>query len=133
VLQKNVKLFGPMNAMVEGSSCWNSDASEEEKLFLVDFGRAVEIHELRLEFQAGFAAEVCGVQLLVRRRGPQGDNDDEEWTGVDELEPKDTHELQSFILKCSVGTALKLIFDEFKDFYGRVTLYRIEVWGRELN
>jgi hypothetical protein len=37
--------------------------------------------------------------------------------------------MQTFALNRGEGTTLKLVFDEFTDFYGHITIYRIEVWG----
>jgi hypothetical protein len=61
---------------------------------------------------------------------------DNEWLDLEELEPEDNHDMQTFSLvkdESCTGTALKLVFDEFTDFYGRVTIYRIEVWGQEVS
>ena len=53
-----------------------------------------------------------------------------------EFEPDDTNETQSFDLtdanederRCN---ALKLSFGSSTDFYDRVTIYQLEVWGDE--
>ena len=124
MLQRNVKVYGPMNALDTGSSCWNSDASSDKKhSFLIDFRRLCQVHEVRMQFQAGFVAESCRVQLKK----------DGEWIDVVELEPEDTLEVQSFPVGDRQACALKLVFDDFTDFYGRVIIYRIEVWGNEIS
>jgi hypothetical protein len=54
---------------------------------------------------------------------------------VEEIEADDDHELQSFPLSvtdATTTTALKIVFDETTDFYGRVIVYQLEVWGKEL-
>lgn len=123
-----------MNALQteNGSSCWNSDAcQDEDQQFLhLEFGRPVQVASLKIEFQAGFIAEICHVQL----KQASGD-----WIDVEELEPVDNHDFQEFALNANgdnkndlTGTALKLVFEEFTDFYGRVTIYRLEVWGKEV-
>ena len=132
ILQGNTKLYGPMNALntSEGSSCWNSDACEDDQqqFLLLDFRRSVKVHSLKIEFQAGFIAETCHVKLQTS---------DNEWINLKELEPEDTHDIQTFSLveddEPSTGTALKLVFGEFTDFYGRVTIYTIEAWGQEVS
>lgn len=118
-----------MNALNihDGSTCWNSDAcsDNEQQYLLLDFRRPVHVESLKIEFQAGFIAEECTVMLQTSS---------DEWIVLKDLEPKDNHDFQTFSLEKgreTKGTALKLVFDEFTDFYGRVTIYRIEVWGKE--
>jgi len=128
ILQKNTKLYGPMNALKteEESSCWNSDSchDDQQQYLLLDFRRPVYVQTLKIEFQAGFIAETCAVQLQTS---------DKTWIDLEELELEDNHDMQEFALakETTMGTALKLVFEEFTDFYGRVTIYRIEVWGKE--
>src|SRR3569623_2126009 len=65
VLQKNSKLYGPMNALdlENSSSCWNSEGKEGASQWIqLDFGRQVQPLEIRVQFQAGFSAERCTVQ-----------------------------------------------------------------------
>lgn len=61
---------------------------------------------------------------------------DDTWMNVvDELEPQDNHDYQTFSLDSNTtlsGTALKFVLNDFTDFYGRVTIYRMEVWGKEV-
>jgi hypothetical protein len=93
--------------------------------FIVDFWRAVQPDEIRIQFQAGFCAETCSVYAK---------NEKEEWILVDDtLEFDDVHELQTRSLQVEKLTtkAIKLTFDDATDFYGRVTIYRLEVWGKE--
>ncbi len=112
------------------STCWNSDACDKEQaqFFVLEFQRPVQLHSLAIEFQAGFIGETCKVQLLTSK----GD-----WKDLVEVEPEDNHDLQTFSLLVNneawTGTALKLVFDDFTDFYGRVTIYRIQVWGKEVS
>jgi hypothetical protein len=150
VLQRNSKLYGPKHALdcENASTCWNSDGSTpgttlQPVSFIVDFGRSVHPTDLKLQIQAGFCAE----QLTVFVQQPHANNNNstnrEEWTKLVELQVDDDHELQSFSLptaptSCtSAGTpsaycnALKLIFDDFTDFYGRTTIYQLQVWGYE--
>ena len=115
-----------MNALNtnDGSSCWNSDSSDKQQHFVIDFKRVVKVQDLRLQFQAGFVSE--SVKVLLQ-------TPDDKWTDLQELELEDTLDIQIFALKSGEGTALKLVFDEFTDFYGRITIYRIEVWGLEVS
>jgi hypothetical protein len=121
-----MKMYGPMNALntEDESSCWYSDGEEGSTQSLtINFGRQVTPSELKLQFQAGFSAETC--QLYLR-------SGSEAFELIVEIEPEDTHKLQSFPLDSDkTGDALKLVFDECTDFYGRVTVYQLGVWGKE--
>lgn len=114
-----------MNALdtTNTSSCWNSDSGEDTVHFVVDFGRRTTVCRVQLQFQAGFVGQVVSVLLL---------RDNEKFEQVDEIEPLDNHGLQTFDIDSSkTAIALKLSFSDCTDFYGRVTLYRLEVWGYE--
>lgn len=82
--------------------------------------------ELKIQFQAGFSSEIIRVQVPS-----SGDGN---WNTIDELEPRDTLGLQGFVLdKPTECRELRLDFVDFKDFYGRITVYRIQAWGQEVN
>lgn len=110
-----------MNALdtENGTSCWNSDQGESQ-FYSLNFSRQVVVQELKMQFQAGFSAEKCRIEAKV----------DDIWVLIDELEPEDTLQIQCFPLNTRCD-AVKLTFHEFTDFYGRVTIYRLEVWGKE--
>lgn len=145
VLQRNVKIYGPMHALQtkDGSTCWNSDSCHndaKQQSLVIDFQRPVLVNELRFQFQAGFTAETCHVQLL--QTTAVDDSHNHQWVDCwQDLELEDSLELQTFVLtrtirngpqvEVCVGSALKLTFEDFTDFYGRITVYRIEVWGKE--
>ena len=142
-------MYGPKNALdyENVSTCWNSDGNmannnnnnKASTSFIIEFGRIVQVHEIRIQFQAGFVAEQIHVFT-------QSSDDDKttEWKSIIELEADDDHEIQSFPLlineedsssdsvhPSSCCTALKLEFDEFTDFYQRVTIYQLQVLGYE--
>jgi Sad1 / UNC-like C-terminal len=115
-------------------TCWNSEGNPKGKTscFLsIEFGRVVEPVEVAIQFQAGFVAQELTVTKL--------DSNGEDWIQVSEFEVQDGHEAQSFSLAGGdkedsiMTTALKLVFDECTDFYGRVTVYKLQVWGREVD
>lgn len=114
-----------MNALdVEnGSSSWNSEGNtKSETTLTVHFGRPVIPVTLKLQFQAGFSAESCAVYAEGATT-----------MLLNELELSDVHEVQTYELsnKQLPSNSLKLVLDDFCDFYGRVILYRLEVWGHE--
>lgn len=139
ILNRNSKLYGPKNALetTNTSSCWNSDAApsggDSSISYIVDFGRTVEVTELRIQFQGGFVGEECIVSS-----GPSRGVQKTGWNELDvSVDPEDTNALQEFDLTAvppaqrTCGT-LKIEFESSTDFYGRVTIYRFEVWGREI-
>ena len=135
MLQNNTKVYGPAKALDcdNALTSWNSEGSpngKKESFFIVDFsgagGRSVTAEELCVQFQAGFAAEEITVFVKKARDEPS------KWTRVEEIEADDDHELQSFPLSVADAiTALKIVFDETTDFYGRVIVYQLQVWGKE--
>jgi Sad1 / UNC-like C-terminal len=135
VQHRNMKEYGPMNALrtENGSSCWYSDGdsdsaanSIQQKSLVIDFKRTVRPHAVKIQFQAGFSAATC--QLQIRQTKNQSG-----WERLDDLELQDVHRLQSFSLQPTdkESDAIQLILDDFTDFYGRVMIYRLEVWGKE--
>jgi hypothetical protein len=97
----------------------------------IEFGRVVEPVEVAIQqFQPGFVAQELTITKL--------DSIGEDWIQVSEFEVQDGHEVQSFSLTGSIKedyimtTALKLVFDECTNFYGRVTLYKLQVWAEKL-
>ena len=166
VLQRNTKLYGPMNALKQqannsynnSSSSWNSEGNcPGDTFLLVQFARPVRPTLLKLQFQAGFSARICHVWAVdaVVVVASNEETNNKNTTGQerqppttptalllwDEMELEDVHELQ----ECQLGEngnnndnariesvqGLKLVLQDFTDFYGRVILYRLEIWGRE--
>lgn len=124
MLQNNGKQYGALNALEDSDKrCWNSDPGENQ-FYVFKFGRPVEVVELKLQFQAGFSSEIIRVQVS------SGDGN---WDTIDEIEPLDTLGLQAFSLERPTECSeLRLDFVDFKDFYGRITAYRIQAWGNEV-
>lgn len=64
---------------------------------------------------------------------------DDEWIKICSLELMDVHDLQTHELTFPTNehnniqqqyyTAVKIVFDDFADFYKRIIVYRIEIWG----
>ena len=148
ILQNNSKVYGPAHALdcTNTLTSWNSEGNPKgktESFLVIDFSgggknqnRKVNPVELVVQFQAGFAAE----EITVYRKNntkAEDDNDsgdnNSRWLKVDEMEAEDDHESQSFPLSVEEPTtALKIVFDETTDFYGRVIIYQIQIWGKEL-
>lgn len=148
-MQRNMKMYGPMNALNvdDGSSCWYSDGEEGATQSLtINFGRSVTPKEIRIQFQAGFSAETCEIHYACNINDSSAANAacSAGWELVEEVETSDTHELQTFPLhpakdaatamangKIITTDAMKIVFHDFTDFYGRVTVYRLGVYGTD--
>lgn len=77
--------------------------------------------------------------------GEEQSNDDDngEWEELDELfvDPVDSNEIQTFAAEREESessneaneycTALRIEFGRSSDFYGRIVVYSLEVWGVE--
>lgn len=133
----DTRKFGPQHALdSQSDEAWKSAPSEETDplaYYEIHFGRPVSIHELRIQFQGGFA----GMDCIVHRRNKEHD----EWEEFDELyvDPIDSNEVQTFPTEVDDDenetiepcTALKIDFGRSTDFYGRIVIYSLEVWGKE--
>ena len=133
VLQKNAKVYGPAHALDTDnvSSCWNSEGNQGDTHWLsIDFGRTVCVQQIKVQFQAGFAAESGLMQVLPTDGSGK-------WETAQELEFEDTYEMQTEATTETnenghTTTAVRFVFQDFTDFYGRVTIYRLEIWGKEV-
>jgi hypothetical protein len=114
VLHRNVTLYGPNNALdiANPSSCWNSDTSNQHHTYQIQFHRNVQVHQIKFTCQGGFVPQkVCVNDQL--------------------LELIDTNQVQDFYLTTTPCHTLTLTLQDSTDFYGRITIYNIEVWGWE--
>jgi hypothetical protein len=146
----DTRRFGPQNALdSETDDAWNSASSEESNplaYFEVNFHRPVLVRELRVQFQGGFVGMDCIVYKKRQQQQPQktdesddksNNNNDEEWEELDELflDPIDSTDIQTFYseeVTIDPCTALRIEFGKSTDFYGRIIIYSLEVWGLEM-
>lgn len=142
VLQRNTKLYGPQNALDihNSTSCWNSEGltstsvSEASSWMIVRFPATVNPTEIRVQFQAGFGAHTCHVYGWIESQSTNS-----QWELLDDsVAWSDSHELQSHVLQHIDGERkrtkqLKIVFHDTTDFYGRITIYRLEIWGQKDN
>ena len=130
------------NSNNNSSSSWNSEGNcPGDTFLLVQFARPVRPTRLKLQFQAGFSARICHVWAVETAAVDDDEKQQSSLRLVDEMELDDVHELQEWQLgdddndnntrKESVQ-GLKLVLEDFTDFYKRVILYRLEIWGHEM-
>ncbi|GKY98537.1 hypothetical protein MPSEU_000810700 [Mayamaea pseudoterrestris] len=132
VLQQNNKVYGPKNVLdIENdSNCWNSEGTDggTTQFIELDFIRNVQPQEIRIQFQAGFIAQSCSIQVF--------ESDINQYQTKQTIEFEDVHSIQTMQLPTddnAATTKIRLVFDDFTDFYGRIIVYRLEVWGEDVS
>lgn len=132
-----------MNALDIGneSTCWNSDGQadgELENIFVLHFHRDVQIDQIKIQFQGGFVAEEC-VLFTAKKSGDNTNGSSLSWREIEDayIEPENINSIQDFSLEeVNEGhrqcNTMKLSFESSSDFYGRVIIYKLEVWGKEI-
>ena len=147
VLQKNTSCYGKQ-FLFDGlqETCWNSEAGPRQWIrqsdndaivnmdaqptyqtyFSVQFQQEVLVSKLEIRFQGGFCGKDAATSIIF---------DD---TDKVSIHPEDSNKLQQFEFsaddpnsfkdtKCS---KLKIVFEGSTDFYGRVIVYSIDIYGR---
>eukprot|EP01031_Cornospumella_fuschlensis_P031561 gene31561-38146_t len=103
-------------------TCWNSDQGSPQYIAL-DFGRPVEITSIKVAFQGGFVGQDCILEV--------GDTLSTLSKLTDVHSIQDINDLQSVSIPVQQAQKVcKFVFNSSTDFYGRVTIYRFEVYGR---
>eukprot|EP00956_Cyclotella_meneghiniana_P003207 scaffold3932_cov87-Cyclotella_meneghiniana.AAC.11 len=134
--QHNSKKFGALNALNnETEDAWKSDASKDSdpcQYYEIHFKRKVTIDQLRIQFQGGFVGMDCIVYHKTCENG--------EWEEFDELfmDTVESNEMQIFTVEHGPNQtpvqsceAIRIEFGKSSDFYGRLVIYSLEVWGSE--
>ena len=125
VLNKDRVLYGAQNMLSDDiSSCWNSDQGSSQFIIL-DFQRQVHTEQIHLLFQGGFVGQ--DAVLLVRTK-----EEPIQWKELQPFEPVNDNSMQIFPCDAKYVTALKIVFRNSSDFYGRVIVYQLDVRGREV-
>ncbi|KAG0331189.1 Nuclear receptor 2C2-associated protein [Podila humilis] len=126
VLNRETTLYGKQ-FLTDNSeeTCWNSEAGTPQ-FIVIDFGRKVNVETCQLMFQGGFVGKTCRVQAWT----------EEDATFVDMtcFYPDDINPLQSFAVPeqdRKVTSRIKLIFESSTDFFGRITVYKLDILGTE--
>ena len=77
-----------------------------------------------MTFQGGFVGTRCAVQV----RSAEG-----EWETKQNVYPEDVNRLQVFDLNLGDTPIrdMKLVFEQSSDFFGRITVYDLDILGKE--
>ena len=106
-------------------TCWNSDQGSPQHL-IIAFERPVSVGQLAIVFQGGF----CGQDGIVELG-----NSLDSLASIGNLDViEDSNDLQRFEISQpeTSGVYLKITFLRSTDFYGRITIYNLMVYGRVL-
>ena len=130
VLNRDAKQFGKKH-LFDGDeeTCWNSDQGSPQ-FVVVAFHSPVTVDRLDIRFQGGFVGRECSFQVLS--------NDDDggsssEFETVTRFYPDDSNKLQTFPVEGENNrptTKVRITFDSSTDFFGRITIYSMELLGR---
>lgn len=94
-------------------------------VWLVLFAEPVVPEAIELTFQGGFVGTRVAVQVAIPGN---------EWRLLTSIYPEDVNRKQRFDISSSLDnapiTSMKLIFEESSDFFGRITIYDLDVFGK---
>ena len=108
--------------------CWNSDQGCPQYI-LMDFGKTVSVSSIAIMFQGGFVGQEGRAEI--------GDSVDSLMLVSSTLDHDlmDTNDEQRFDVGVGEdgflpkGRYLRILFDSSTDFYGRVTIYSLKIFG----
>jgi len=126
VLNRDVKQFGK-SFLTDNKeeTCWNSDQGSPQ-FILIDFPHFVVLEELWLKFQGGFVGQNCSLESADE------DGKGVNWEHVMAFHPQDINALQKFPISSTKAIRrLKITFDSSTDFYGRITIYKLDIMGHK--
>jgi len=84
----------------------------------LEFEQPVTVSSFALQFQGGFVGKECEVEV-------------EGSTKVMDFYPEDSNKIQTFYLKERMNNLkkIRIAFNSSTDFYGRITLYKLELFS----
>ena len=123
-------------------TCWNSEGQGHDipQSIFIDFGRNVEVQRLLMTFQGGFVGQDAIVAVGARPSalvtvcalGDIQDCNDQQAFDIQLVPVVGESEIENGSSSANKGRYLKITFHSSTDFYGRVTIYDLDVLGEEL-
>ncbi|XP_062516464.1 nuclear receptor 2C2-associated protein-like [Corticium candelabrum] len=105
----------------EEETAWNS-AQGIPQWISFEFDHPVHIHEVHMQFHGGFVGSLCHMTGKQRVGGEPIDFGD--------FYPEDNNAEQIFVLSIAEKiTRFRVLFRKSTDFYGRITLYKVDLLG----
>eukprot|EP00911_Craspedida_sp_UC1_P001716 UC1_evm2s1304 len=116
--------FGAPN-MFDGAveTCWNSDQGSPQRV-LLDFGQDVRLASLTIAFQGGFAGRECSLLGCISGQAPEPFFD----FFPDDINTPQTFNIPEESTKVVINR-LVLVMSSSTDFFGRITVYSLDVKG----
>ncbi|KAI0931593.1 hypothetical protein AcW1_001045 [Taiwanofungus camphoratus] len=112
-------------------TCWTSQQGTPQYIQL-SFPLPVIPTRIALTFQGGFVGIRCSVEI----QSPQESANESAWQKLTHIFPEDVNRKQVFDLthanlELTQGgvESLKLVFEESSDFFGRITVYDLQLEG----
>eukprot|EP01137_Pigoraptor_chileana_P007912 Opistho-2@54095 len=122
VLNRDAKQYGKQ-FLFDGSeeTCWTSGQGESQ-FVVIEFGRDVSVREIRVMFQGGFACAELDILGALK---------DEAFEELGRFYPEDVNREQVFLFPNPTRAIDKLNVQFVKgtDFYGRITMYKLDIVG----
>ncbi|KZV67603.1 galactose-binding like protein [Peniophora sp. CONT] len=109
--------------LTDGSpeTCWTSQQGSPQYIQML-FPSPVLLRQIAITFQGGFVGTSCTVDT---RASDSGD-----WAKLTAVYPEDVNRKQVFDVNSPDPIqSLKLTFEESSDFFGRITVYDLDVLG----
>ncbi|KAJ7070690.1 galactose-binding like protein [Mycena amicta] len=118
--------------LIDGNpeTCWTSQQGLPQYVQFTFPERRVVPESIDLTFQGGFVGTRCAAKVSAR----EGDS----WELLTHIFPEDINKRQQFsFLNATAGIEggierLRLEFEESSDFFGRITLYDLKLFGRHV-
>ncbi|KZV99046.1 hypothetical protein EXIGLDRAFT_763043 [Exidia glandulosa HHB12029] len=118
------KSTGKRNLTDGKDTCWCSGTPKEAHPWLsVVFPDLLVPAQLVLVFQGGFASRKTAVYYAT--------DSGTDWSLATNIFPDDANKVQSFDLPIQPVRALKLVFEDSTDPFGRITLYDLQLHGTD--
>ncbi|KAJ6575481.1 galactose-binding domain-like protein [Mycena capillaripes] len=109
-------------------TCWTSQQGLPQYVQL-GFSELVIPETIHLTFQGGFVGTRCAVKVPAT-------TESSDWQTLTYIFPEDINGRQEFSVKAELTTViscginkLRLEFEESSDFFGRITLYDLKLYG----
>ncbi|PIL31337.1 hypothetical protein GSI_06035 [Ganoderma sinense ZZ0214-1] len=115
--------------LIDGSpeTCWTSQQGTPQHVQLT-FAAAVIPKHIELTFQGGFVGTRTLVEVLL--------SGEQKWRTLSRIYPEDVNRKQVFDLTVTEADlvdaqveSVKLVFEESSDFFGRITVYNLQILG----
>jgi len=123
VLNRDQKNYGKQ-CLFDGKedTCWNSDQGAPQWVSF-NFKTPVIASDIRIQFQGGFAGQECWLEADL--------SDSPDLIRLLTFYPEDTNSLQEFHIPEHKhrSKSMRLMFGSSTDLYGRVIIYRLDLFG----